>query len=48
MAPAVNPSEVSQLPEPQTLFSAYKEIIPAVIKKSKNPDYFIPVKVPNN
>ena len=37
-----------QLPEPQTLFSAYKDIIPAVIKKSKNPDYFIPVQVPNN
>ena len=37
-----------QMPEPQTLYSAYKEIIPAVIKKSKNPDYFIPVQVPNN
>ena len=37
-----------QMPEPQTLYQAYKEIIPAVIKKSKNPDYFIPVQVPNN
>ena len=37
-----------QLPEPQTLYSAYKDIIPAVIKKSKNPDYYIPVQVPNN
>ena len=31
----------NQLPKPQTLFEAYKEIIPAVIKKSKNPNYFI-------
>ena len=37
-----------QLPQPQTLYAAYKDIIPAVIKKSKNPDYFIPVQVPNN
>ena len=37
-----------QLPKPQTLYSAYKDIIPAVIKKSKNPDYYIPVQVPNN
>ena len=35
-----------QLPEPQTLLQAYKEIIPAVIKKSKDPNYFIPVTVP--
>ena len=35
-----------QLPKPQSLFEAYKEIIPAVIKKSKDPKYFIPVKVP--
>ena len=34
-----------QLPKPQTLFEAYKEIIPAVIKKSKNPEYYIPVKL---
>jgi len=37
-----------QMPKPQTLYQAYKEIIPAVIKKSKNPNYFIPVQVPNN
>ena len=38
-----------QLPEiKKGLFDTYKEIIPAVIKKSKNPDYFIPVQVPNN
>ena len=35
-----------QLPKPQTLFEAYKEIIPAVMKKAKDPDYFIPVKIP--
>ena len=35
-----------QLPKPQTLYEAYKDIIPAVIKKSKNPDYYIPVKIP--
>ena len=35
-----------QLPEPQTLLQAYKEIIPAVIRKSKDPNYFIPVTVP--
>jgi fatty acid desaturase len=38
----------NQLPKPQTLYEAYKEIIPAVIKKSKNPDYYIPVNLPNN
>ena len=37
-----------QLPKPQTLFEAYKEIIPAVIKKSKNPNYYIHVKVSNS
>ena len=35
-----------QLPKPQTLLEAYKEIIPAVIKKSKDPSYYIPVKIP--
>ena len=35
-----------QLPKPQTLIEAYKEIIPAVIKKSKDPSYYIPVKIP--
>ena len=37
-----------QLPKPQSLFEAYKEIIPAVIKKSKNPNYYIEVKIPSN
>jgi fatty acid desaturase len=37
-----------QLPKPQKLIEAYKEIIPAVIKKSKDPNYFIPVKIPNS
>ncbi len=42
-------NEISnQLPKPQTLFEAYKEIIPAVIKKSKDPNYFIPVNLSNN
>ena len=36
-----------QLPPPQNLYEAYREIIPAIIKKIKNPDYFIPVKVPD-
>jgi fatty acid desaturase len=37
-----------QLPKPQNLIEAYKEIIPAVIKKSKDPNYYIPVKIPNS
>ena len=37
-----------QLPKPQTLYEAYKEIIPAVIKKSKDPSYYIPINIPNN
>ncbi len=37
-----------QLPKPQTLFEAYKEIIPAIIKKAKDPSYYIPVKIPSN
>ena len=35
----------NQLPKPLNLYEAYKEIIPAVIKKSKDPNYFIPVKI---
>ena len=38
----------NQLPKPQTLFEAYREIIPAVIKKSRDPSYYIPVKMPLN
>ena len=37
-----------ELPKPQNLFEAYKEIIPAVIKKHKDPNYFISVKIPSN
>ena len=37
-----------ELPKPQNLFEAYSEILPAVIKRSKDPNYFIEVKVPSN
>ena len=37
-----------QLPKPKNLCEAYKEIIPAVIKKSKDTNYYIPVKIPNS
>ncbi len=46
--PKLNEVIKDQLPNPQSLYEAYKEIIPAIIKKSKNPDYFIKVKIPNN
>jgi|TARA_B100001063_G_scaffold75915_1_gene70172 fatty acid desaturase len=36
------------LPKPQSLFEAYKEIIPAVIKQAKDPNYYIAVHVPEN
>ena len=35
------------LPKPQSLFEAYKEIIPAVIKQAKDPDFHIAVNVPD-
>ena len=35
-----------QLPKPKGLFGAYREIIPAIVKKSKDPGYHIPVKLP--
>ena len=35
-----------QLPKPQSLIEAYKEIIPAVVRKSKDPNYFIRVPLP--
>ena len=38
----------NQLPEPQTLFEAYREIVPAIIKKTVDPDYYIQVKLPAN
>ena len=37
-----------QLPRPMSLFEAYREIIPAIIKKTSNPDYYITVKLPVN
>ena len=38
----------NQLPKPQSLLEAYKEIIPAVIKKSKDPNYFIKRILPDS
>ena len=35
-----------ELPKTQTLWEAYKEIIPAVIKKYKDPSYSIRQQVP--
>ena len=36
-----------QLPEPKYgLIDAYREIIPAIIKQSRDPNYKIPVKIP--
>ena len=37
-----------QMPEPKkSLLDAYKEIIPAILKQSKNPKYAIKINVPN-
>ena len=46
--PKLHEAIKDQLPKPQTLFEAYKEIIPAVLKKTKDPGYYIPVKLPAN
>ena len=46
--PKLHEAIKQQLPKPQTLFEAYKDIIPAVIKKTNDPNYFIPVKLPTN
>ena len=35
-----------QLPKPKSLYDAYKEIIPAIMKQTKNPDYHIQVQLP--
>ncbi len=35
-----------QLPKPKSLYHAYKEIIPAVLKQTKDPDYHISVELP--
>jgi len=34
------------LPAPQTLYEAYREIIPAVVRQAKDPNYHISVKLP--
>jgi fatty acid desaturase len=36
-----------ELPARQTLWQAYKEIIPGVIKKSKDPNYAIKMQLPS-
>ena len=36
-----------QLPKPKSLYHAYKEIIPAVLKQTKDPDYHIRVELPD-
>ena len=37
-----------QMPKPKNgLWDAYKEIIPAIIKQSKDPNYILKVKLPN-
>jgi fatty acid desaturase len=36
-----------QLPKPNTsLYDAYKEILPAIYKISKDKNYFIPIQLP--
>ena len=38
-----------QLPEPnKSFFDAVTEMIPAIIKQSKDPGYFLPKKIPKN
>ena len=46
--PKLHDAIKNQLPEPQTLFEAYREIVPAIIKKTVDPDYYIQVKLPAN
>ena len=37
------------MPEPKNgLIDAYREILPAIIKQAKDPNYRIPVKIPQN
>ncbi|MAR66343.1 MAG: stearoyl-CoA 9-desaturase [Crocinitomicaceae bacterium] len=36
-----------ELPKPNSLLGAYKEILPAIIKQTKDPNYYIPVTLPN-
>ena len=35
-----------QLPKPKSLYGAYKEIIPAIMKQSKEEDYFLKKDIP--
>ena len=37
-----------ELPKPLTLWQAYKQIIPAVIRKRKDPNYAIKQEIPIN
>jgi len=37
-----------QLPKPKTLFAAHKEIFVAVLKRRKDPSYYIHVELPNS
>ena len=46
--PKLHEAIKSQLPKPQSLFEAYSEIVPAILKKVSDPDYCIPVKLPVN
>ena len=46
--PKLHEAIKSQLPKPQSLFEAYSEIVPAILKKASDPDYCIPVKLPAN
>ena len=36
-----------QLPKPKSLYGAYKEIIPAIMKQTEDPDYHIQVQLPD-
>ena len=53
MVPSYNLKKLHNIIKKQTpaakegLWDAYKEIIPAIIKQSKNPDYVLEVKLPN-
>ena len=44
----LNPIIKNLLPKSQSVIEAYKEIIPADIKKSKETNYYIPIKIQNS
>ncbi len=46
--PKLHEAIKDQLPKPQSLFEAYKEIIPAIIKRTKDPNHYITVNLPSN